>query len=1456
MSYRILFALATVLALVGVFSPVRPQEPVPPSATVYEKLDGLVATVRVVRDSDGVPHIFAENDHDAAFMVGYLHAQDRLFSMDRFRRFFSGTLAELVGESALEGDIQMRTLGLRRSGEASWEASSPVLKDLIQAYSDGINTSLDDPSRPLPPEYAVLELTDIPPWTPIDTLTLAQGLVFGRSFTSDIPLTLALEAHEAAGEELGFDGTALFYQDVFRVAPFDTTLSIPRASTDADESSSQSGSRVFPGSNLRLHDAIKPETLELARRYREAVRRVPWLDRLFSGDRSGTGSNWWVIGGDHTESGNVMLANDPHLSLGIGSGFYETHFVVSDDPNFGPMNVTGVSFAGAPFIVQGCNERICWGSTTNPLDVTDTFEEELVVDLIQQIPTHTLFEAEREPLVVIPQTYRVNQVGNGTPDDLETANVGNLSGGLTFLVPRRNMGPIVSVDLSQFPKVTALSVQYSGFSATREGEAFFRWSRARNLEDFKEALPYLDVTSQNLAYADVEGNIAYFTDSEIPLREDLQSGQVDGLPPFFIRSGNHQFQNEWLPLENPQLHQVLNFELLPLEEMPQLINPGQGYLLNANNDPVGTTLDNDLFNQTRKGGGIYYLNLGYASLRAGRTRRLIEQQLADGGKFSLDDMIRLQSDNQLLDAEVFTPPLLRAFANAQDEAAPPLLAALAADAGVSEAMGRFASWNFTTPTGIQEGYDPGDEPDKLPEPSPEEIGNSVAATIYSVWRGQIVQNVLDATLERLGLGEFHPDSERSLSALRNLLDHFPTNQGVGASGVNFFQVEGIDSPENARDFLILKSLDDALDLLASDSFATAYGRSTDQEDYRWGRLHRIVIDHPLGDPFNIPEAGGFSHLSPELPGLARSGGYETVDTAAHDVRAVTPTDFMYIVAPARRFVAELSPSGIKAFQIISGGQSGVPDTPFFSNQLARWLTNQYHPMRIAPADVASDELSVEVFTPRVFRYFFPFYQGDSRSFTGIAISSLIESLMNLEFLAFNMSGSETPFPDNPRRTELEEGRQLALLGHELFGVPASSEQAGWIELQATPVGAVNTLGPILGTFTQFGSFDLSRLDGSVGFTDQSRRLILTRVFQGSNAFRGRSATTLLSVANPNATPVTVELACIPTGQGQSALSGVSSQSEVLLRRTLEIPGKGFVFGSLPEILEQDLSVSGGYVELGVREGQGVVAFELVRLDDQDTVLGLNASFASSGPELFSAQLASGPEVFTNVKFVNTSDEDRELTISPIAEDGTTLADAATVNLGPGQSFEQDVAELFGFGDADGALALPGIGSPMAGGTTQGTTVVGSMRVEVSGGGVVGDVIFGDPVELGYAAALPLQTTPFTEAVFSQVANMLGFFTGMAFFNTGMQTAEIRIQIFSADGVQSGDVTVLLGPGKRISKLVSEFDPATAGQARGFIRIISSQPLIAQQLFGTSDLSLLSATPPTIVQTRGALVSAM
>ena len=144
-----------------------------------------------------------------------------------------------------------------------------------------------------------------------------------------------------------------------------------------------------------------------------------------------------------------------------------------------------------------------------------------------------------------------------------------------------------------------------------------------------------------------------------------------------------------------------------------------------------------------------------------------------------------------------------------------------------------------------------------------------------------------------------------------------------------------------------RTRDAALDLLASPAFADAYGGSTDQDDYRWGKLHRIVFKHPFNaDPFNIPNGGGFMDLAPDLPGLARQGGFDVVDASSHNVRADSLNDFMFGRGPNRRFVGEMTPDGVAGYETIPGGQSGIFLHPHYSSQLPLWLTNSYHPLAV------------------------------------------------------------------------------------------------------------------------------------------------------------------------------------------------------------------------------------------------------------------------------------------------------------------------------------------------------------------------------------------------------------------------------------------------------------------------------------------------------------------------------
>jgi penicillin amidase len=941
----------------------------PPSGVV-SSLDkaGVLATVRARRDSLDVPHIFGSTDRDVLYALGRAHARDRFFQMDVLRHTFSGTLGELVGKAGLASDVQLRTLGLRRAAEASLPAQSQETRVWLEAYARGVNSYVLDAANPLPPEYAALELTraSIHPWTSVDSLVIAKGLAFGLSFDlSDIDLTAALAAFQAVGSPTTFDGTILFFKDVYRAAPFDPTHSLP-----ASQPPPGAGGGPVTGDKRGTQRAIQPaarslllspRTAALAARYREKAAEVPLLREALERRQSGRGSNWWVASGKVTDSGRPILANDPHLSLSNPSIFYEAQLRVAGNGR-PAMNSFGVTFPGIPGIVLGCNTRICWGATTNEMDVTDVYQERLVLDPGSGLPVATTFEGKPEPLTIIPQTYLVNQPGNGTPDDLVNAGIGPLDGGVTLVVPRRNHGPIVAVDLSDPKNPIGLSVQYTGWGPTRELDAFRIWNRAGNLDEFKQGLQYFDFGSQSFAYADVDGNIAYFTSGWLPLREDLQTlaAPDGGIPPFLIRDGTHTLRHEWLTLTPPpQVESSFPYQILPFAEMPQTVNPLQGYIYNANNDPVGTSTDNDPLDQFRHDGGVFYLGIGYdRGYRAGQIRQQLEATLKKNGTFTMQDFERIQANNQLLDAQALVPYLAAAFNNARAAGAPAPLAALAADPRVAEAINRLKAWDFSTPTGIPEGFDPGDNPAALPAPSAQEIANSVAATIYSVWRGQAITRIIDNTLKTLGLGSYLPPGDVALADLRYLLDAFPTNDGPGSSGVDFFAFTNAPTPETERDTALLQSLQSALNLLAGDAFAAAFNHSTSQNDYRWGKLHRVVFEHPLGGPFDIPPGGGFTDLAPDLPGIARSGGFGTIDAAAHDVRAADANSFLFGSGPARRFVGTLQTTGPVAEEVIPGGDDGrVP------NQLPLWLTNHYHPWIYRPAEVIQGTTTGEVLQP-------------------------------------------------------------------------------------------------------------------------------------------------------------------------------------------------------------------------------------------------------------------------------------------------------------------------------------------------------------------------------------------------------------------------------------------------------------------------------------------------------------
>lgn len=924
---------------------------------------GLRAPATLITDTAQMPVVVASNDNDAAFLQGFAHARDRFWQIDFTRRSVSGTLAELVGPSALASDVQLRTLGLRRAAWATWAALPEDDRAWLRAYADGVNHWLA--TNPLPPEYAALELSSADPWTPVDSLVIAKGLAFQLSFDLDIDNTIRLGTYQAVGQAAGFNGTALFFEDTHRVAPGDDRVTIPGFLASI-------GGVGAPEAGLKsLGEAvgeIPAETLALAEALRESIRGVELLENALvpRHDRA-VGSNLWAVSGEFTASGHALVANDPHLGLGLPAVFSEQHVVSSEQRGGVALNAVGVTVPGAPGIIQGCNEFICWGTTTNSLDVTDVFQETVRLNSFG-LPTHTVHNGVAEPVLWIVQSFFANNVGNGVLNSISRVNtIGYTNGGLTIIVPRRNNGPILQIDEANR---TALSVAYAGWGPTFEIRAFRLINRARNLEEFRTALSFFDVGSQNFVYGDVQGNIAVFVTGEAPIRRDLQAGTVGGgRPPMLIRDGSGALNHDWAPVQNRQRNQALPFEILSEAEMPFAINPPWGYVANANNDPIGVTLDNNPLNQLRPGGGIYYLDFSYADFRQGRLDRELRRLRDSGTPMTLQTMIDLQANNQPMDAELLLPHLLAAFTNAAAPGAPAPLAALAQNPRIQAAISRLAEWDFRTPTGLLEGWDPGSPPG-VPV-SQADIVSSTAATVFSVWRGQAIRATVDATLQRVGLGNALPSGRAAHRAFKHLLDVFPQRQGIGASGLNFFQVDPASvggaslTAEQRRDLILLRSLDQSLNLLSSDAFAAAFGNSTNIDDYRWGRLHRITFRHQLGDALSIPGSGNFglTNLSPQLPGLARPGGFEVLDASGHDARANSLNGFTFGGGPARRFVAEMDPAGIRAFQVIPGGNSGVPTGPAYVGQLPLWLTNSYLSMPIAVPERLTREVSRREFVP-------------------------------------------------------------------------------------------------------------------------------------------------------------------------------------------------------------------------------------------------------------------------------------------------------------------------------------------------------------------------------------------------------------------------------------------------------------------------------------------------------------
>src|SRR5882672_9472131 len=296
------------------------------------KAQGLQQPVEVLRDRWGVPHIYAQNQHDLFFAQGFVAAQDRLFQMELWKRVGQGRLAEILGPAFLARDVNARLLRYRGDMKAEYESYSPDTPAILTAFTDGINayiTSLTTPSGiGLPVEFRLAGFSP-DPWHPEDCLNrMAAFSMTGNAFSElEHAQAVALMGAEKASKLFDFDPAVVL----------DTA----------------------PGANFA---ALAPSLLQ---------NLVGSDQRIEFPARVPEGSNNWTVSGRLTYSGKPLLANDPHRVIGLPSLRYMVHL------NAPGWNVAGAGEPGLPGIALGHNEHIAWGFTIFGLDQQDLYLEEL-----------------------------------------------------------------------------------------------------------------------------------------------------------------------------------------------------------------------------------------------------------------------------------------------------------------------------------------------------------------------------------------------------------------------------------------------------------------------------------------------------------------------------------------------------------------------------------------------------------------------------------------------------------------------------------------------------------------------------------------------------------------------------------------------------------------------------------------------------------------------------------------------------------------------------------------------------------------------------------------------------------------------------------------------------------------------------------------------------------------------
>jgi penicillin amidase len=461
------------------------------------KLAGLEHSVTVLRDSWGVPHIYAQSQHDLFFAQGFVTAQDRLFQMELWKRVGQGRLAEIFGPAYLQRDINARRLAYRGPAADDFASYAPDAQQILEAFTQGVNAEIARRSAPdgpgLPLEF---QLAGFAPeaWKPEDCLMRMAGFPVTRNAITELlhaQLVMLLGAKKASAL-LGLD------------PPIEL--------------------ETFPQLDL---SGLTPQLLRnLQGSDSSLTMPAPGSTAVALPDEDGSSkwaSNNWVVSGKLTSTGHPLLSNDPHRTIDkIPSLRYIVHLVAPG------WDVIGATEPGTPGVQDGHNSRVAWGWTIFGMDQQDLYLEAIDPGNAQRYKTETGFER----LQVQDATLHVK----GQAD-------------VTVQLKFTRHGPVLWEDPSTH---RALALRWVGAEPGTAGYmASLTLDRVKNWNEFEEAVKRWKLPTHNIVYADVDGNIGEHSVGMAPVRKNF-TGTMP-LP----GAGGYEWSG-WVPV--PELPHQLNPE--------------------------------------------------------------------------------------------------------------------------------------------------------------------------------------------------------------------------------------------------------------------------------------------------------------------------------------------------------------------------------------------------------------------------------------------------------------------------------------------------------------------------------------------------------------------------------------------------------------------------------------------------------------------------------------------------------------------------------------------------------------------------------------------------------------------------------------------------------------------------------------------------------------------------------